>query len=373
MFEWLPERIEQAKKVFQEFSLDWTFILNPPATEAEVQACEVAIGVALPPSYRKFLLRCNGAYLFRIEQDEPPIYSWWDDSGIVIQGTHTLLEFTQANREGFTDEEWNSLIPFCYLGSILTGDFCALDPQQLTESEYAILDCDYELDPARWRQAKIASSFAEWLARTFDKVVDHKKQPEYWYETESSFSLAEETPSALLRQGRKKANKGDYHGAITDFNHLLLLAPKDSHAYYERGNVLFALKDYHGAIEDYTQAICFTPQNVIFYNKRGLARIELKDYHEAIDDFNQALQSNRQFAEGYKNRGNARSQLGDKQRAMEDYQKAAKLLVQQKRTTALSDQLIRTIVIVNDGKTIVLGNFCDDQEITLVLKEFLEE
>ena len=43
LFEWLPERIEQAHKVFQEFSLDWTFILNPPATEAEIQACEVTL------------------------------------------------------------------------------------------------------------------------------------------------------------------------------------------------------------------------------------------------------------------------------------------------------------------------------------------
>jgi tetratricopeptide (TPR) repeat protein len=333
----------------------------------------LVLGVALPHSYREFLLRWNGAYLFRVAQDEPPQYGWWEDSGLVIQGTHTLLEFTQANREGFTDEEWNSLIPFCYLGSILTGDFCALDPQQLTESEYAILDCDYELDPARWRQAQIASSFAEWLARTFNKVVDDKKQPEYWYETESSFSLAEETPYVLLRQGRKKVDKGDPQGAIADFNHVLLLTPKDSHAYYERGYVTFTLGDYQKAIEDYTQAICFTPQNVIFYNKRGLARIELKDYQGVIEDFNQALQRNHQFAEGYNNRGNARSQLGDRQRAMEDYQKAAKLLAQQQRNTAQSEQLISTTAIVNNGKTIVLKNFCNDQEIPVVLQEFLEE
>ncbi|WP_277128211.1 SMI1/KNR4 family protein [Chlorogloeopsis fritschii] len=64
MFEWLPERIEQAQQVFQEFSLDWTFILNPPATETEIRACEEALGVTLPPSYREFLLRHNGANFF---------------------------------------------------------------------------------------------------------------------------------------------------------------------------------------------------------------------------------------------------------------------------------------------------------------------
>lgn len=371
MFEWLPERIEQAYKVFEEFSLDWTFILNPPATEAEIQACEVALGVALPPSYREFLLRWNGAYLFRYAQDEPPMYGWWDDSGIVIQGTTTLLEFTQDNQEVY--EEWDSLIAFCYLGGIGTGDFCVLDPQQITDTEYAVLDCFHEVSPTEWRQVQIASSFAEWLARIFDEVVDDKKQPEYWYETESSCSLAEDTSYALLRQGRKKVEKKDYQGAIADFNRVLLLDQKDSHAYYERGNVLFALGDHHKAIEDYTQAICFTPQNVIFYNKRGLARIQLKDYQGAIEDFNQALLSNRQFAEAYNNRGNARFQLGDRQGAMEDYQKATKLLAQQERETAQCDQLISTTVIVEDGTTVVLENFYDEEEITVVSEEFLEE
>jgi len=286
-----------------------------------------------------------------------------------------LVEFTQDNREVY--EEWNSLIAFCYLGEVGTGDFCALDPQQLTDSEYSVLFCDHDTEPSEWQQARIAFSFADWLEKVFNQVVNNRKEPEYWFEPElsSSFSLslAEVTPYALLRQGRKKADKGDHQGAIADFNHILLLTPNDSHAYYERGNVTFTLGDYQKAIEDYTQAICFTPQNVIFYNKRGLARIELKDYQGAIEDFNQALQSNRQFAEGYNNRGNARSQLGDRQGAMEDYQKAAKLLAQQQRNAAQSDQLISTTAIVNDGKTIVLENFCDHEEITVVLKEFLEE
>jgi cell wall assembly regulator SMI1 len=55
VFEWLPDRIEQAKIISQEFEQDWKFIFNPPATEAAIQACEVALGVPLPPSYRDFL------------------------------------------------------------------------------------------------------------------------------------------------------------------------------------------------------------------------------------------------------------------------------------------------------------------------------
>lgn len=365
MFEWLSERIEQAHKVFQEFSLDWTFILNSPATEAEIQACEVDLGVALPPSYREFLLRWNGAYLFCVEEDILP--PGWENSGLVIHGTATLLGFNQPEWEGFTAEEWNSLVAFCYLGRVRSGDFCALDPQQTTNSEYTVLDCFHELTPAEWRQARIAFSFAGWLERLFNQVVDEKKLPEYWFEAESSsaFSLAEETPYALLRQGRKKADKGDHQGAIADFNQVLLLDPKDSYAYYERGNVLFALGDYQKASEDYTQAIGFTPQNVIFYNKRGLARIELKDYQGAIEDFNQALQVNSKYAETYNNRGNARFQLGDRQGAMKDYQKAAKILANQQKMAnqeVVYEQVVSTTLLVygNDGTTVVLEDFCED-------------
>lgn len=334
MFEWIPERIEQANRVLQEFLLDWAFILNPPATEAEIRACELALGVPLPPSYRKFLLRWNGAYLFRDNEDDLPNGSWWDNSRIFIQGTNNLVEFSQENKQGrFTDEEWDSLIAFCYLGSIGTGDFCGLDPQQTTNSEYAVLDCFNEQDPARWRQARIASSFAEWLERVFDQVVLQKKCPEYWYEAESSssFSLAEETPSALIAQGIKKAQRHDYIGATADFDQVLLLDPKNYQAYYERGNVRFALGDYQGAIQDYNQAVHFEPEHVIAYNKRGLARAELGDYQGAISDFNQALQVSPREVEIYSNRGNVRSQLGDSQGAMEDYQKAAELLAEQEK------------------------------------------
>jgi tetratricopeptide (TPR) repeat protein len=322
MFEWLPERIEQAYQIFQEFSLDWTFILNPPPTADEIQACEVALGVPLPPSYREFLLRYNGAYLFCTDLGETSDGSVWDNLGLIIQGTDNLVKFNQHKKEEiYLNEEWNSLIAFCDLGRIGTGDFCGLDPQQTINSDYRVLDCFHELAPA-------ASSFAEWLVRIFDQVVVHKKYPEYWFEIESSssFSLAEETATALNRQGLKKAHRHDYMGAIRYFDQVLQLDPNNPEAYYERGNIHIALGNFQGGIEDFTHAICSNPQSVIAYNKRGLARCELGDYEGAITDFDQALQISPRDTEIYNNRGNAHSHLGDSQGAMEDYQKATELL-----------------------------------------------
>lgn len=237
-------------------------------------------------------------------------------------------------RDDLTDEEWDSLILFAY-GDY--GDYCGLDPQQLMNSEYAVLDCDHDSPPVEWRQARIASSFAEWLERLFDQVVNHKKVPECWVELESpsTASLAEQTPSAIAArinakqfytQGKIKTQRHDYTGAIEDFTQALLLWSKYGYAYYERGNVLSALTDYRAAIEDYDQAIRFGYQAA--YNKRGVARTKLGERQEAIADFDQILcnlskYSDPFLAEVYTNRGNLRSELEDRQGAIEDYQQAA--------------------------------------------------
>ncbi|MUL38317.1 SMI1/KNR4 family protein [Gloeocapsopsis dulcis] len=173
MFEWLPERIEQAKIISQEFSLDWRFILNLPATEAEIRTCETDLGVLLPLSYREFLLRWNGASLFREESQ----LSGGVLSEIGIKGTHELLNFNREEKVNFTNEEWDSLILFCYLG--MSADYCGFDPSQEKNAEYAVLDCFHELEPAQWRQSKIASSFIEWLEQIFEQVAQ-KKHPFFW-------------------------------------------------------------------------------------------------------------------------------------------------------------------------------------------------
>ncbi len=220
MYEWLPRRLEQAMKVFQEFSLDWTFVLNEPASESLIQACELELGLVLPPSYREFLLQFNGDHLFCTEGEiRSNTHPWWVGSGLMIQGTDTLVLFNQAMQVGSPSQEWK-LIPFCYLGRIGTGDFCALDPQQLDDSEYAVLDCDHELVPSEWQKAKIASSFEEWLKKLFNQVIDQKNFPEYWFDVGSPSyqELERETTSALMRQGCKKTQTGDYRKTLSEFN-----------------------------------------------------------------------------------------------------------------------------------------------------------
>jgi hypothetical protein len=108
MYEWLPPRIEQAKRVLHQFSLNWEFILNPPASEAEITACEAVLGIQLPRSYRNFLLQWNGAYLFRDARGELPngplLSSSCDiDTAIFLQGARTIVEL---NEQGGFENTW---------------------------------------------------------------------------------------------------------------------------------------------------------------------------------------------------------------------------------------------------------------------------
>jgi tetratricopeptide (TPR) repeat protein len=330
MFEWLSDRIAQAQVVFQEFSLDWTHRFNPPATEEEITACENALGAKLPPSYREFLLLYDGVHLFC---EGSPYNLEYDNPRLIIYGTANLAQENYDEKEyRFTDEEWTLLIKFCYVGSLGSGDFCALDPQQITNSEYAVLDCMHELKPTDWRQTKIADSFEEWLQKVFDHVVVQKKSPEYWLEAESSlsFSLAEHTCDSLITRGERKAQIEDYQGAIADFNSVIQLDPTDTRGYYNRGNIYFTLKDYQQAIADYTTAIELDSEHLAAYDKRGLAQIELKDYQGAIANYTQVIEVNDRVNEYrntnfYQYRGDVYSLLADSQKAEADYRKAAAL------------------------------------------------
>ena len=189
MYEWIPKSIEQSRNIFQELSLDWGFSMGEAATREEVHECEQELCLLLPHSYREFLLKYNGAHLFysnagtRSDSD-----SWWANSGVVVFGTKSLLEYRPLIYDAFlynddsNVEEYPSVLSIAYLGRIGTGDFCALNRDELIGAENLVIDCDHELSPSEWKDAPIAISFEEWLRKMFSRVIENRSQPEYWLE-----------------------------------------------------------------------------------------------------------------------------------------------------------------------------------------------
>jgi hypothetical protein len=187
MYNWVLPRIEQTKRVLHQFSLDWQFILNPPASEAEISSCEAVLGMQLPPSYRKFLLQWNGAYLFRNARGELPdgpfITSSCDiDTAIFLHGTQTIVEL---NEQGNCDEMRNSLLRFASVG--IESDFCGFDIRQI-EGEPVVLDCGACFSLEKCLATKISNSFVEWLEKIFDQVIVEKKEPIFWFDLQEELN-----------------------------------------------------------------------------------------------------------------------------------------------------------------------------------------
>ncbi|MEG4318693.1 MULTISPECIES: tetratricopeptide repeat protein [unclassified Microcoleus] len=126
-------------------------------------------------------------------------------------------------------------------------------------------------------------------------------------------------------QGGDKYEKGDYQGAIADYNQALQINPNYAKAYQNRGVARRRLGENQGAIGDYNQALRIDPNFALAYSNRGNARRGLGDNQGAIADYNQALRINPNFAEAYYNRGNARRGLGDNQGAIADYNEALRI------------------------------------------------
>ncbi len=66
--------------------------------------------------------------------------------------------------------------------------------------------------------------------------------------------VAQDKSKDFLNQGLAKFNKGDYEGAIKDYDEAIRLQPDYADAYYNRGNAKRALGDNQGAIQDYQDA-----------------------------------------------------------------------------------------------------------------------
>jgi len=111
--------------------------------------------------------------------------------------------------------------------------------------------------------------------------------------------------AAYDNRGNAKKNKGDFDGAIADYNRAIELNPQDAGAYNNRGIAKKNKGDLDGAIADFNRAIELNPRLSEAYNNRGNAKKNKGDLDGAIADYNRAIELNPQDADAYSNRGNA--------------------------------------------------------------------
>jgi tetratricopeptide (TPR) repeat protein len=128
-----------------------------------------------------------------------------------------------------------------------------------------------------------------------------------------------------LLSGDEKEEKGDYPGALADYNQVLKIDPKYALAYNNRGYLkMQRLNDVNGALADFNRSISINPTFAIAYSNRGFLKEEkLKDFNGALADYGKSLQIDPTDANVYHNRGLLKAEkMNDIKGAVADYSKA---------------------------------------------------
>ena len=156
----------------------------------------------------------------------------------------------------------------------------------------------------------------------------------------------------FYNSGVEKFNKGDFQGAIKEFDQSIGLKPEFDKAYHSRGNSFYELQDLNKALDDYNMALNISQQDLYYFSRaevkndlndkdgaisdysssialntgnaqayynRGVIRFEKSDFEGSIQDFTEAIKYNQQFAYAYNDRGSAFRQLEQFDKAIADY------------------------------------------------------
>lgn len=153
---------------------------------------------------------------------------------------------------------------------------------------------------------------------------------------------------AFYKRGSAFEDKGDYDGAIAEYNQMVVLDPHDPEAFWIRGRAYEAKGDYDHAIADYTQMIELNPKrgelpDWFAFSARGSAYEANDDFDRAIRDFDEAIRLDPVGAV-FIERGIAYAGKGQYDRAIADFSEAVSLDPE------------NTEPLATFGKAIALGN-----------------
>jgi tetratricopeptide (TPR) repeat protein len=156
---------------------------------------------------------------------------------------------------------------------------------------------------------------------------------------------------AFWIRGQAWEKLGVYENALADLNSLLTLDTENSEALFERGRVRYLLKQYDEALDDFEQFLLTPPREtnrVLFriapgdegvssvttaqsftpdmaYYHMGLCAIELQNFELALSYLELAAETNPEEPDYYSEIGKALARLGENMAAIESYEIALQL------------------------------------------------
>lgn len=115
----------------------------------------------------------------------------------------------------------------------------------------------------------------------FSRALIHYKQLEY-RKRDKNYEVEVNADKEL------QVRAYDYNKIKEDLDEVIRLAPDFVYAYYNRGNILAAMKDYRAALADYSKAIELDSRFADAYFNRGLTNIFLGNNTQGIRDLSKA-------------------------------------------------------------------------------------
>jgi tetratricopeptide (TPR) repeat protein len=125
------------------------------------------------------------------------------------------------------------------------------------------------------------------------------------------------------KEGRAKAQKGDWLNARMDFDEAIVMDPEFIKAYLVRAYVRRKLNDNEGALKDYSAVIKLDPKHADAYDGRGQVYSRMGAMDQALADYTRAIQlgaSDR--ATTHFNRATVHAKRGSLALAIDDYSEA---------------------------------------------------
>ncbi|HTU88745.1 MAG TPA: tetratricopeptide repeat protein [Gemmataceae bacterium] len=133
-------------------------------------------------------------------------------------------------------------------------------------------------------------------------------------------------PAALLNLGMARSQKGDYDGAIAEFDKAIAILPTFKKAYGQRGQTWMQKKKWAKAESDFTRALSsLNPAHPSIYQNRGICRMEKGNLEGALADFDAALRRGAGKVGLYYRRSQVLFLSGDPKAAQADLDKALAL------------------------------------------------
>lgn len=195
-------------------------------------------------------------------------------------------------------------------------------------------------------KAKLAKAAAELKTSLPVQQADNKTTTQFKKELTKSLSDAsssfDKADKKNMVEKFKKVSAGLNSGEVDlgDFNAFAASAQAKTSArnnsaekttldYLSDAKSKMAKGDYEGAIADYDKAIGNTSNPSDLYTQRAAANLQNKNYQAAYSDYTKAIEADKNNASAYLNRARLRASLGDNKGAAQDAKAAADLYKQQ--------------------------------------------